>query len=217
LLRSFFSAFLKEGGVSPFSSRESFASPVLGRGGVLGSKKRKRQKKWVFRVEFFKGERMRESEKKKANRGKRGERRICAAPHTRVISRLDANSSPPDLRGKEKMERRRERVFFYLQLSPRNVLLSQSQPSRPLSKKKKNTSFPSRSFSFATMPRFFDAAFAVLAAVALLAVASPAQVSGKAGTRAAWGRVFFCCCGWSYGERLTTAAAAAAVPSFGAP
>ena len=67
------------------------------------------------------------------------------------------------------------------------------------------------------MPRFFDATFAVLAAVALLAVASPAQVSGKAGTRAAWGRVFFCCCGWSYGERLTTAAAAAAVPSFGAP
>lgn len=41
------------------------------------------------------------------------------------------------------------------------------------------------------MPRFFDPAFAVLAAVALLVVASPAQVSGKAGTMAAWGRVFF--------------------------
>jgi hypothetical protein len=119
-------------------SRELRLSPFWkGRGSRV--EKEKKRKKWVFRVEFFKGERMRESEKKKANRGKRGERRICAAPHTRVISRLDANSSPPDLRGKEKMERRRERVFFLpLVESEKCSSLTISAVSTSLEKKEKH-------------------------------------------------------------------------------
>ena len=119
-------------------SRELRLSPFWkGRGSRV--EKEKKTKKWVFRVEFFKGERMRESEKKKANRGKRGERRICAAPHTRVISRLDANSSPPDLRGKEKMERRRERVFFLpLVESEKCSSLTISAVSTSLEKKEKH-------------------------------------------------------------------------------
>lgn len=44
-------------------------------------------------------------------------------------------------------------------------------------------SFPSPLFSYATMPYSLASPFALFAAVALLAVGSPAQVSGRAGRR----------------------------------